>query len=62
VEQASRGEEVIILRDCTPVAKIVPLPEEKPKERQGGFGSGKDDILYMADDFDEPMEDFKDYM
>lgn len=62
VDQASRGEEVIILRDSTPVAKIVPLPEEKPEERQGGFGSGKDDILYMADDFDAPLEDFKDYM
>ncbi len=39
MEQASRGEEVIILRDCTPVAKIVPLPEEKPAERQGGLAT-----------------------
>jgi len=62
VEQVSRGEEVIILRDSTPVAKIVPLPGEKLKEKKGGFGSGKDDILYMADDFDAPLEDFKDYM
>ncbi len=61
VEQVRQGEEVIILRDTTPVAKIVPLPEEKTEERQGGFGSGKDDILYMADDFDAPLEDFKDY-
>jgi len=36
VEQASRGAEVIILRDSTLVAKIVLLPEEKPAERQGG--------------------------
>lgn len=62
VEQAGRGEEVIILRGSTPVAKIVPLLEEKPEEKKGGFGSGKDDILYMADDFDAPLEDFKDYM
>lgn len=27
-----------------------------------GFGGGKGFILYMADDFDEPLEDFKDYM
>lgn len=27
-----------------------------------GFGGGKGIIAYMADDFDEPLEDFKDYM
>ncbi len=53
VEQASRGEEVIILRDATPVAKIVPLPEEKPVSH---FGNAKDVLIYMADDFDAPLE------
>lgn len=63
VEQVSRGEEVIILRDSTPVAKIVPLPEEKPKEKPvSHFGNAKDILIYMADDFDAPLEDFKDYM
>jgi hypothetical protein len=33
--------------------------KEKPKPV---FGSGKGLITYMADDFDEPLEDFKDYM
>jgi prevent-host-death family protein len=59
VEQAGRGEEVIIVRDSTPVAKIVPLPEEKPVSH---FGNAKDVLIYMADDFDAPLEDFKDYM
>ena len=27
-----------------------------------GFGGGKGLIVYMADDFNEPLEDFKDYM
>jgi hypothetical protein len=27
-----------------------------------GFGGGKGLIAYMADDFDAPLEDFKDYM
>ena len=62
VEQVRRGEEVIILSDSTLVAKLVPLPEEKPKERQEGFGSGKYVLINMADDFDAPLEDFKDYM
>jgi len=29
---------------------------------KAGFGGGKGIIGYMADDFDEPLEDFKDYM
>ena len=34
-----------------------PLPEIK-----AGFGGGKGLIVYMSDDFDAPLEDFKDYM
>jgi len=61
VEQASRGEEVIILRDSTPVAKIVPLSEENPEEKAEGepvshFGNAKDILIYMADDFYGPLE------
>lgn len=66
VEQARAGEEVIILRDSTPIAKIIPLPEgkdqEKEEERKSGYGSGKYALIYMADDFDAPLEDFKAYM
>ena len=38
-------------------------PEEtwRPK-RQAKAGSAKGLILYMADDFDAPLDDFKDYM
>lgn len=62
MEQVRRGEEVIILSDSTLVAKLIPLPAEKPKERQGGFDSGKYALIYTADDFDAPQEDFKDCM
>ena len=62
IDQARSGEEVVIVDDSTPVAKIVPVSAEKPKELRPGYGSGKDDILYMAADFDAPLEDFKDYM
>ncbi len=27
-----------------------------------GFGGGKGIIAYMSDDFDEPLDDFKDYI
>jgi hypothetical protein len=34
--------------------------EPAPKIRQ--FGAMKGLVLYMADDFNEPLEDFKEYM
>ncbi len=34
--------------------------EPEPKIRQ--FGAMKGLVLYMADDFNEPLEDFKEYM
>ena len=36
IEQAERGEEVIIARGKTPVARLVPYEREQPKR---GFGS-----------------------
>jgi hypothetical protein len=37
-------------------------PNEAPKSgKRGGFGCAKGDY-WMADDFDAPLEDFKDYM
>ena len=62
IRQARAGEEVVIVHDSTPIAQIVPLPQASPKLTRLGYGAGKDDILYMADDFDAPLKDFKDYM
>jgi hypothetical protein len=38
-----------------------PTTQEKVAERRKGFGSWKGKI-HIADDFDAPLEDFKDYM
>lgn len=62
VQRASSGEDIVIVRDSTPVARITALPEDAPTEREGGFGSGKYALVYMADDFDAPLDDFKEYM
>lgn len=35
---------------------------EKPKKKERKFGSMKGLIINIADDFDAPLEDFKDYM
>lgn len=61
VRKAMLGEEIIIAKDNKPVAKLVPIPplcmigRRKP-------GSAKDKVLYIAPDFDAPLEDFKDYV
>lgn len=39
-------------------AKAQNQPEPPLQERQFGAGKG---LLTMSDDFDEPLEDFKDY-
>jgi prevent-host-death family protein len=54
------GEEIIITDHEKPVAKVIPLELHQEKKRV--FGGGKGIITYISDDFDEPLEDFKDYM
>jgi prevent-host-death family protein len=58
VEQAIEGEEVVITKDNQPLVKLVPALERR---RQRQFGSAKG-LIEMSEDFDEPLEDFKDYM
>jgi prevent-host-death family protein len=43
------GEEIVIARNGTPVAKLVPHVEER-KPREPGWAKGR---LWMAPDFDE---------
>ena len=54
VQKAMLGEEVIVSKENKAVVKIVPI---KPPKRKPGTGKG----IWMATDFDEPLEDFKDY-
>ena len=58
IEQASQGEEVIITKDEQPLVKLSSAIGFK-KQRQ--FGSAKG-LIKMADDFDEPLEEFRGYM
>jgi prevent-host-death family protein len=58
VEAAMSGIEVVITRENRPVVKLVPLARSMPHPR---FGSAAG-LIAMSDDFDAPLEDFKDYM
>jgi prevent-host-death family protein len=58
VEAALDGEEIIITKDNQPAVKLMPI---LPVKRHPKFGSAKG-ILAISDDFDEPLEDFQEYM
>ncbi len=58
IEAAVKGEEVIIAKDDQHIVKLVPISATKPHPQ---FGSAKG-LITMSDDFDEPLEDFEEYM
>ena len=61
VHSLTPGDEVIIVENDRPVARVVPATGQprRPPRRPGTL---RGTVLYMAPDFDAPLEDFKDYM
>ena len=57
-DAASAGEDVFITNSQGSSVQLVP---RQVKKRKRQFGSAKG-LISMAHDFDEPLEDFKDYM
>ena len=55
------GGEVVIIENDQPVAKLLSTPANLPKKPRQ-LGTLKGTVLYMAPDFDAPLEDFKEYM
>lgn len=58
VQKAVLGEEIVIARDNKPQVRIVPI---RPAAQPRVPGSGKGQILFIADDFDATPDDFADY-
>jgi antitoxin (DNA-binding transcriptional repressor) of toxin-antitoxin stability system len=57
-EMALNGEEIYITKDENLSIQLVPRTKKKSKRV---FGSAKG-LIIMSEDFDEPLEEFKDYM
>lgn len=57
IAEVASGEEVIITREDGAAFKIVPVTPSAPRPT---FGSAKG-LVKMAEDFDEPLEDFQAY-
>lgn len=59
IDQLQPGEEILITRDQQPVAKLTGTGTPPKPQRQ--LGTMKGGVLYMAADFDAPLEDFQEY-
>ena len=54
VRLVEAGEKVVLARNGTPVAELVPAT--KPKKREGGFWKGQ---VWVSPDFDAPMPELE---
>ena len=57
INEVANGEEVVITREDGTTFKIVPVA---PRAQYPRFGNAKG-LVKMAEDFDEPLEDFQAY-
>jgi prevent-host-death family protein len=57
IDRLAPGEELIITENEQPVAKLVGQRAARAARPAPGLGKGS--ILYMAPDFDEPIEEFR---
>ena len=51
VDRAAAGEEIVIAKNGKPLARLVPLPAEKPNRVSGGWEGS----VWIGDDFDGPL-------
>ena len=58
IQDVARGSEVVITRDGQAVARLVPPAKASP-DRVPGSAKG---LFVVPDDFDAPLEDFRDYI
>ena len=61
IHRLSPGDEVVITENDLPVARLVSATTAPPKNLRQ-LGTMKGTVLYMAADFDAPLDDFKEYM
>lgn len=59
VQDVLNGEEVVIAKDSKPLIRLVIHESALPKRTPGKLPGL---ILSMAEDFDDPLDDFEEYM
>ena len=58
IQEAQSGAEIVITCKGQPVARLIPAVETVP-DRVPGSAKG---LFVVPDDFDAPLEDFREYM
>jgi len=58
LDEVEKGQSIFITRHGRRVAELIPVAARKTAK----FGSARGRGFYMSPDFDEPLEEFKDYM
>ena len=61
IHQLTPEAEVVITEGGQPVARLVPAADQQQRPTRR-LGTLRGTVLYMAPDFDAPLEDFKEYM
>jgi prevent-host-death family protein len=59
LDEVEAGTKIVITRHGKPVAEI---SSPEPLRKKATFGCAKSPNFYMADDFDAPLEEFREYM
>jgi prevent-host-death family protein len=62
LDQVQAGNDVYITRHGKRVAHLVPIGPESVRKARFGCAKGKPGSFFIAEDFDEPLDDFKAYM
>lgn len=62
VHQLAPGEQIVITENQQPVARLVSEQPKPIRKQRPGPGLCKGMITFMADDFDAPLDDMKEYM
>jgi antitoxin (DNA-binding transcriptional repressor) of toxin-antitoxin stability system len=60
ISELKRGDEITITQGAEPVARLI--REGQPERAPRQLGTLKGSVLYMAPDFDAPLDDFREYM
>jgi antitoxin (DNA-binding transcriptional repressor) of toxin-antitoxin stability system len=60
IHKLAPGEEVVIMENDKPVARLTPTPPEPPKKLRP-LGTLRGTVLSM-EHFDDPLEEFEEYM
>ena len=59
IQEALTGERVVIARGSEPLIELTPIAKDQTARH---LGVKTPIVEYMADDFDEPLEEFGEYM